>query len=149
MKHKLEPTSDNFYKAIVVLMGSLVWVVKPAALVLRESANKPATVQSALDAEKLYTEKKRASEKADADAKEKGALVAQCKEAIANYNPTRNTRVGPAYDARERVDAQALWTKSLSEAEKRDVVYMRAYTKSLVDAIAKRYADREAASERL
>src|SRR5712692_6388152 len=43
-KHKLEPTPDNFYKAITVLANTLVWVVKPAALVAAEQNKRPTII---------------------------------------------------------------------------------------------------------
>ncbi len=115
----------------------------------RNDENKPATLENVRVSEKKRTEVVRAGEKADADAKKHAALVKQCEEIIAGYNPTKLTRNGSVYDARERQEMQALWIKELHKAKEKSVEYMRGYTKSLAATVAKRYADRERASERL
>jgi hypothetical protein len=147
--NKLEPTEANFSKAFIALATVLPWAVKPAKLVAQEENDRPATVVSAQQSENQFAAKKKAGDKADADAKEHAALVEQCKSIIEGYNPTKNTRSGSAYDAREREEMQALWIKELHKAKEKSVEYMRSFTKGLAAARAKRYADRERASEHL
>src|SRR6266404_1208723 len=90
-RNNLEPSADNFYKAIVALMASLRWVVKPAALILQESANKPAAAENQLKIEEDRAAKvKAADEKAKNDA-EFVKLVTQCEELIASYHPHKKT----------------------------------------------------------
>jgi hypothetical protein len=148
-ENNLAPTAENFYTAIKALMHQLVWVEKPAQLVVQESGNKPPVIENQLKAEAARAKIVRDGEQRDKDAKEHAALVAQCMEIIETYNPTKHTRNGSAYDARERDEMQALWIKELHKAKEKSVEYMRSFTKGLAAAKAKRYADRERASERL
>src|SRR6266851_1095088 len=71
-KHNLEPTAGNFYKAITVLANTLVWVVKPAALVAAEQNKRPTIISEHASAQNPddFAAKVRAGEKKDADAKE-------------------------------------------------------------------------------
>ncbi len=146
--HGLDNTNpESFVAAFKAIYKSLDWAVKPAKLLADEKndENKPATLENVRVSEQKRTEVVRAGEQRDKDAKEHAALVAQCKAVIEGYNPT--TRNG--YDARDRQEAQASWTKDLNEAEKKSVEAMRVFTKSLVAKREKRYADREAARGRL
>jgi hypothetical protein len=103
-------------------------------------------VQDAIKIENAFSAKVRAGEKKDAAAVEHAALVSQCKSIIEGYHPVRNNRT----DSRDQQEAQASWTKDLNEAAKKSgVEAMRLFTKSLVAKRDKRYADIEAASERL
>src|SRR5258708_668321 len=146
-RNNLEPSADNFYKAIVALMASLRWVVKPAALTLRESANKPAAAENQLDIE----EKRRAAIKA-ADEKAKierefAALVLQCQDLISSYYPRKKSG---AIDYPEQAESQKKWRATLEDAKKKNNLgWMRSYRDSLVKTVRNRYETQEKASERL
>ncbi len=88
----------------------------------------------------------RAGEQRDKEAAERSNLIEQCESVIAGYLPyTKSGRV----DFREQEDAKKKWSATLAAAKTKGLSYLRAYTKALVAARAKRYADREAASERI
>jgi hypothetical protein len=146
-QNNLAPTTDNFYAAINALFASLDWVVKPAKLLAqeKETATTIIPVSPKPGDDGGFTAKVRQGEQKDADAKEHADLVKQCEAIINGYNPTKNNQ----YDGREQKEMQALWTKELNTAKQKSVEAMRVHTKSLIAARAKRYADREKASERL
>jgi hypothetical protein len=150
-ENNLAPTAENFYtaiKALVNVPGSLTWVVKPAKLVAMEQNERPAVSKSAQESEAEFGAKLRAGEAADAKAKADEASIKQAKDLISSYNPTTNTRSGPTYDARERIDRQAEWTAALNQAISQKS-NLQEFAKTLAAAIQKRYADRERASERM
>ena len=146
-RNNLEPSADNFYKAIAALMASLRWVVKPAALILQESANKPAAVENQLKIEEDRAAKvKIADEKAKNEA-EFAKLVTQCEELISAYHPHKRTG---ALDYPEQADAQKKWKATLEDAKKQNnLSRMKSYRDSLVATVNKRYQEQEKASERM
>ena len=146
-RNNLEPTADNFYDAIVALMASLRWVVKPAALILQESANKPAAAENQLKIEEGRAALTlAANEKAKNDA-EFLKVVTQCEDLIASYHPHKKNG---ALDYLEQADAQKKWKASLADAKKRnDLSWMKSYRDSLVKTVNKRYQEQEKASERV
>jgi hypothetical protein len=145
-RNKLAPTADNFYKAVNSLYESLRWVVKPTKLLLLEGNKKPVAVTNALKDEAARAEVVRAGEQHDKDAAERAKLVEQCESIIASYLPyTKSGRV----DFREQEDAKKKWSANLTIAKTKGLPHLRAYTKELIQVRAKRYADREAASERI
>jgi hypothetical protein len=140
------PINENtLYDAAKSIYATLDWDIKPAKLVAEERLSKIEIIPVAPRLDDDFEARVRAAEKKDADAKEHAALVAQCKQIIEGYNPT--TRRG--YDARERDEMQAHWTKELNKAKGESVEYMRQFTKGLAAARDKRYADREKAAERM
>jgi hypothetical protein len=148
-KRGLPETVPNMIKVTneILFDGILPWIpgFEPEKL---KAAKQNEAVRNKNDAQKdadVFAGKVRAGEKKDADAKEHAALVKQCEEIIAGYNPTKNGK----YDGREREEMQALWIKELHKAKEKSVEYMRSFTKGLAAARAKRYRDREKASERL
>jgi len=146
-RNNLEPSADNFYKAIVALMASLRWVVKPAALTLRESANKPAAAENQREIEgKRQADIKAADEKAKTE-KAITELVTQCEDLISSYYPRK--KMG-TLDYPEQTESQKKWRATLEDAKKKNnLERMRAYTKSLVATVKERYEIQEKASERL
>lgn len=147
MKHKLEPTANNFYAAIGALTGSLVWTVKPAALVLSENANKPAAAENPREIEAARQAVIKADEQKAKIEKEFSELVRQCEDLIASYHPHKKNG---ALDYPERDSSQAKWKASLADARKRnDLLWMRGYRDSLVAVVEKRYQDQQRASERM
>lgn len=148
MKHKLEPTTDNFHRAIVDLAGSLIWTVKPAALVLHEGTSKPETVENQLEIEAARQATIKAADDKAKIEKEFNALVKQAEDLIASYYP-RKKKTG-TLDYTERDSSQAKWKASLNaEKQRNNLERMRLYRDSLVAIVNKRYQDQERASERM
>ena len=146
-RNNLEPSADNFYKAIVALMASLRWVVKPAALVLRESAGKPAATENQLQLEEKRRATVKAAEEKEKTEKEIAKLVTQCEDLISSYYPRKKSG---AIDYPEQADAKTKWKASLAAAKKKnDLARMRGYRDSLVATVRARYESQEKASERL
>jgi hypothetical protein len=146
LRNKLAPSSDNFCKAVNALYESLRWVVKPAKLLLLEGNKKPVAITNALKDEAARAEVVRAGEQRDKEAAERSKLIEQCKSVIAGYLPyTKSGRI----DFREQEDAKKKWSANLAIAKTKGLPYLRSYTKELIQVRAKRYADREAALERI
>src|SRR5713226_4437486 len=118
IQNSLPPTEEeSFYQAFKDCLRKLDWEIKPPKLVAIEANDQQTIIpEHAAHNSDDFEAKVRAGEKADADAKEHAALVKQCQEIIAGYNPTKHTRSGSAYDAREREEMQALWIKELHKA---------------------------------
>jgi hypothetical protein len=148
----LAPTAENFYTAINALVTlspkSLTWVVKPAKLVAQEQNERPATNQSVEQATKPFTDKVKAAEKADAQAKANEASITQAKDLISAYLPTKSTPMGQKLDYAEQALMQAEWSKALTQAieKKRN---LQEWVSALAATIQKRYRDRERAAERM
>src|SRR6266851_3401696 len=128
-RNNLEPTADNFYDAIVALMASLRWVVKPAALILQESANKPAAAENQLKIEEDRAIKVKAADEKSKNYADFLKIVTQCEELISSYHPHKKTG---ALDYLERDSSQAKWKITLEDAKKRNnLSWMKSYRDSL------------------
>jgi hypothetical protein len=146
-RNNLEPSADNFYKAIVATMASLRWVVKPAALTLRESANKPAAVENQSKFEEDRAAKVKAADEKAKTEKAIAELVTQCEDLIASYYPRK--KMG-TLDYPEQTESQKKWRATLEDAKKKNNLgWMRSYRDSLVKTVRNRYETQEKASEKL
>ncbi len=144
----LPTTADNLYDAAKAIYATLDWEIPPAKLVLESSQSLFLPSQSEAKMMKPFTDAKKAAEIADAKAKADAASIAQAKELIAGYLPTKSTPMGERIDYADQALMQKEWAKALNQAiaGKRN---MQEWVKALAETIQKRYADRERASERL
>ena len=145
--HNLPHNAESCLKAVHALLfqdSALTWDVKPQKLLGAERNARPATIPSAIESENAWAKKVKAADARDAKKAADAASIAQAKQLIAQYNPTSRN----GYDARERMDAQALWTASLDRAIT-EKVNLQNWVEVLAAAIQKRYRDREKASEKM
>jgi hypothetical protein len=147
LANQLEPTEANFSGAFKALMQHLPWAVKPAKLLAQEQNARPATNQSVEQATKPFTDKVKAAEKADAQAKADEASVQQAKDLISAYLPVKSTLRGQVVDYAEQALMQTEWSAALNQAMKKR--NLREHVKALAATIQKRYRDREKAAERI
>jgi len=145
---KLEPTTDNFYSAIKALMVELTWAVKPAALVLQETIDKPTKVEDPKVAEATRQANIKAEEEKTKIAKEIEKISKQSAELIASFYPRRAGTGTLDYPVRDK--KQTAWRITYADAVKRNnLKWWREYRDVLVADIEKAYRDIERAQERM
>jgi hypothetical protein len=148
-ERNLEPTPEHFYQAINALFDSLPWVVPPAKLLARDQNERPAMQQSVEQATKPFTDKVKASEKAEAQAAADKASIEQAKQIIENYRPTKMTVSGrESFDWGEIDAAQQAWKEALDNviSKKGD---LQNFAKWLVSDRDRRYAAQERRREKV
>ena len=146
-RNNLEPSADNFYNAIVALMASLRWVVKPAALILQESANKPAAAENQLKIEEDRAAKVKAADEKAKNDKEFAALVTQAESLIQSYHPHKRNG---SLDYPEQASSQAAWKATLENAKrKNNLAHLKSFRDSLVKTVRQKYEVQEKANERM
>ena len=104
-KHDVPPTKDSFIAAFKTLLRSLEWAVKPAQLLVLESADKPVRLENQRTIEQERHEKIKALEQRDKVLAKNAATEKLIEAAIAAYFPVN--RMGrPSLPKREAEQAR-------------------------------------------